>query len=630
MYLKHILLPVIVCLLASTTAEAADNNSYIRQLQQDADDMGLWQHREWLNLGHYRQSKLVTGRYSNAVDDERFFYSSNGKTSPQAEHEATLVAFFSEEPTGNEHALCRSPARYNWLALHLQIDKERLPEPVCSDYIEWRGHIHAESATLVFPTYQLNSPSSMFGHTLLRLDPAEDENWSDWLSYAVNFGANISNDDNSLFYAWKGLTGGYPGQFIVMPYYEKIKEYNRIEKRDIWEYRLNLQPAEVELLVTHLWELKDINFDYYFFTENCSYRLLELIEVARPQVELTDEFVVTAIPADTIRSAEDAGLVESTSFRPSQETVTKQMISDLPEEDYALLDKFLEQPLDTQDPAFRSLDPPRQQALLATSYKLLRLRQNRKARDPETASKSYQLLSELSHYPQTPGPVITPPVRPETGHHSKRLTLGGLDRDGKGYTELGLRMSYHSLEDNEAGYMRGAQINIIGVTLRRRNSSGNVFLQSANFADVFSLTPRSRFFSPLSWRIRGGAERVFSDDKDRLVGHVTGGAGYAWPLLQDSTVYSLLTGRLEANSTFTHKLEPALGAAAGGLYHSVIGTGRTEINAEKFTGGEYRINLSFTQNLVLSRNNALQIKFRREWHNDKDFNEIGLSYNFFF
>ncbi len=630
MHLKYILLPVIACMLATTAADAADNNAYIRQLQQSASDKGLWQHPEWLNLGHYLQSRLVADNYSNAVDDERFFYAASGKTSPQAELEATLAAFFSEQQSANEHALCRSPARFNWLSLHLQIDPERLPEPVCSDYIEWRSRIHAESVTLVFPTYQLNSPSSMFGHTLLRLDPAEDENWSDWLSYAVNFGANISNDDNSLFYAWKGLTGGYPGQFIVMPYYEKIKEYNRIEKRDIWEYRLNLQPAEVELLVTHLWELKDINFDYYFFTENCSYRLLELIEVARPQVELTDEFVVTAIPADTIRSVIDAGLVESTSFRPSQETVTKQMISDLPEEDYALMDMFLEQPLDTQEPAFQSMDPARQQALLATSYKLLRLRQNRKARDPVAAGKSYQLLSELSHYPQTPGPVITPPVRPETGHHSKRLTLGALDRDGKGYTELGMRMSYHSLEDNDAGYMRGAQINIFGVTLRRRNSTGNVFLQSANFADVFSLTPRNRFFTPLSWRIRGGVERVFSDDKDRLVGHVTGGGGFAWSILEDATVYSLMTGRLEANSTFTHKVEPALGAAAGGLYHSTIGTGRTEINAEKFTGGEYRINFSLTQNLVLSRDNALQIKFKHEWHNEKDFNEIGLSYNFFF
>lgn len=630
MYLKYILLPVIACMLATTAADATDNSAYIRQLQKIASDKGLWQHPEWLNLGHYRQSRLIADNYSNAVDDERFFYAASGKTSPQAELEATLAAFFSEQLSGNEHALCRSPARYNWLSLHLQIDPERLPEPVCSDYIEWRSRIHAESVTLVFPTYQLNSPSSMFGHTLLRLDPAEDENWSDWLSYAVNFGANISNDDNSLFYAWKGLTGGYPGQFIVMPYYEKIKEYNRIEKRDIWEYQLNLEPAEVELLVTHLWELKDVNFDYYFFTENCSYRLLELIEVARPQIELTDEFVVTAIPADTIRTVKDAGLVESTSFRPSQETVTKHMISELSEEDYALLDKFLEQPLDTQDPAFQSMDPARQQALLAASYKLLRLRQNRKARDPVAASKSYQLLLELSHYPKTPGPVITPPVRPETGHHSKRLTLGALDRDGKGYTELGMRMSYHSLEDNDAGYMRGAQINIIGVTLRRRNSTGNVFLQSANFADVFSLTPRSRFFTPLSWRVRGGVERVFSDDKDRLVGHVTGGGGFAWSLLEDGTVYSLVTGRLEANSTFTHKVEPALGAAAGGLYHSAIGTGRTEINAEKFTGGEYRINFSLTQNLVLSRNNALQIKFKHEWHNDKDFNEIGLSYNFFF
>jgi hypothetical protein len=632
MYLKHTFLTVFTCLLASVTATAtaADNNSYLHKLQQRADDSKLWQHPEWLNLGHYRQSKIITDNYSNAVDDEHFFYSDNGKTSPQAELDATLAAFFSAQPGGNEHALCRSPARFNWLKQHLQIDAARLPQPVCSDYIEWRSHIHAESATLVFPTYQLNSPSSMFGHTLLRLDPAEDENWSDWLSYAVNFGANINNDDNSLFYAWKGLTGGYPGQFIVMPYYEKIKEYNRIEKRDIWEYRLNLQPFEVELLVTHLWELKDINFDYYFFTENCSYRLLELIEVARPGIELTDEFVITAIPADTIRSVEDAGLIESTSFRPSQETVTKQMITDLPTEDYAVLETFLEQPLDTQDPAFQALDDARQQALLGTTYKLLRLRQNRKARDPETASKSHLLLAKLSRYPKTPDPLITPPVKPETGHLSKRLTLGALERDGHGYTELGMRMSYHSLEDNEAGYMRGAQINIFGMALRRRNSTGTVYLQSANFADVFSLSPRSRFFSPLSWRVRGGLERVFSDDDERLVGHVTGGGGLAWSLHEDSMVYSLLTARLEANSTFTYKVEPALGAAAGGLYHSAIGTGRTEINAEKFTGGEYRINFSLTQNLVLSRNNALQLKLKREWHNDRDFNEVGLSYNFFF
>ncbi|MDH3831385.1 MAG: hypothetical protein OEU48_06920, partial [Gammaproteobacteria bacterium] len=131
MYLKYIFLTVFTCLLASATAIAADNSSYIRTLQQRADDNKLWQHREWLNLGHYRQSKIITDNYSNAVDDARFFYSDNGKNSPQAELDATLAAFFNEQPTGNEHALCRSPARFNWLNRHLQIEAAQLPRPVC-------------------------------------------------------------------------------------------------------------------------------------------------------------------------------------------------------------------------------------------------------------------------------------------------------------------------------------------------------------------------------------------------------------------------------------------------------------------------------------------------------------------
>jgi len=630
MHTSRFLFVAVTCLLTTITHAGASTAAYVQELQQDVADKVLWQESEWINLGHYRQSGVIKNKYSSAVDDSRFFYASDGNTNPKNELNATLVAFFSKQDTGNEHALCRSPARFNWLNRHLQIDSSRLPIPDCSDYREWRGLVHAESVTLIFPTYQLNSPSSMFGHTLLRLDPADDANWSDWLSYAVNFGANINGDDNSLSYAWKGLSGGYPGQFIVAPYFEKIKEYNRIEKRNIWEYRLNLEPAEVELLVTHLWELKDINFDYYFFTENCSYRLLELIEVARPRLELTDEFVITAIPVDTIRAVENAGLVESARFRPSDETVTKQMLLELPEEDYTQLEKTLSQPLDFQDPAFLAMPDQQQQALLATAYKLQRLRLNRKQYDSESARKSYRLLAKLSQYPQYPAPEIPAPVRPETGHYSKRLTLGVLDRDSAGYTELGIRMSYHSLEDNETGYLRGAQINIIGAVFRRKNDTGTVFLQSATFADVFSLTPRSRFFDPLSWRIRGGLERVYSDGKDRLTGHITGGAGHAWALNNESTVYTLLTGRLEANSTFTHKLEPAVGAATGGLFHSPVGAGRTELNAEKFTGGEYRINFSFTQNLVLSRNNALQFRFKREWYDDKSFNEIGLNYNFFF
>lgn len=607
-----------------------DQSGYVRMLQEAADKKVLWNHHEWLNLVHYRRLLLNKQTFTSAVDDNQFFYAADGSRNPRAELNATLNAFFTRQPVGNDHALCRFPARFNWLRQRLQIETSRLPLVTCSDYAEWRSTIKAGSATLVFPTYQLNSPSSMFGHTLLRLDPIEGKGWSEWLSYAVNFGANISNDDNSIAYAWKGLTGGYPGQFIVMPYFKKIQEYNRIEKRDIWEYKLNLKPVEVERLVTHLWELKEVNFDYFFFTENCSYRLLELIEVARPSVELTDEFVLTAIPVDTVRAAEHAGLIEKAEFRPSQETIAKQMIKAIPEQDYPRLDTLLDKPINEQDPDFQALPQQRQRALVDSAYTLLRIRQTRKARNPQIAKKSHQLLSIMNRYPSAAEQPVPVPVQPQTGHHSKRATFGVLERNSKAYTELGMRMSYHSLEDSEVGYLRGAQINIIGVTLRRKNSSGTIVLQEANLADIISLTPRTHFFEPLSWRVRGGMERVYSDGSDRPVAHISGGAGFTWPFMEDGNVYTLLTGRLEANSTFARWVEPGLGAAAGAMYRSGIGIGHMEFNSEIFTGGEYRTNLSLVQNLVLSRDNALQFRFKREWHNEDNFNEVSLNYNYFF
>ena len=122
MRLLRVFLPIIATLLVATAEAGPDKTAYIHELQRAASDKALWQDREWLNLGHYRQAKVLRDDYSSAVDDNRFFYASTGNTSPQEELNATLAAFFSEQETGNEHALCRSPARFNWLNLHLDID----------------------------------------------------------------------------------------------------------------------------------------------------------------------------------------------------------------------------------------------------------------------------------------------------------------------------------------------------------------------------------------------------------------------------------------------------------------------------------------------------------------------------
>ncbi|WP_256218118.1 DUF4105 domain-containing protein, partial [Pseudomonas sp. EGD-AK9] len=270
----------------------------------------------WIALGHYETGKL--GGWRSYVDDQAFFLAEAGASDPAAELAATLEALYQPAELGDRHPQCVYPARTRWLKERLALDD--LPSPDCAEYRAWFADVNPHSTVLVFPAAYLNSPSSMFGHTLLRIDQADvDSHNTALLSYALNFGAFIEGDDNSILYAWRGLMGGYPGLFALVPYREKLSEYSRLENRDLWEYRLNLSPEETGRMVEHVWELKQVRFDYFFFDENCSYRLLELLEIARPGIELTEHFPITAIPTDTVRAVKDAGLIERIDYRPSRE-----------------------------------------------------------------------------------------------------------------------------------------------------------------------------------------------------------------------------------------------------------------------------------------------------------------------
>jgi hypothetical protein len=85
----------------------------------------------------------------------------------------------------------------------------------------------------------------MYGHTLLRIDARDQDERTRLLAYAINFAAD-TDEKNGLVFAVKGLLGGYPGTFSVLPYYLKVREYGDLENRDLWEYELDLSPPEVD------------------------------------------------------------------------------------------------------------------------------------------------------------------------------------------------------------------------------------------------------------------------------------------------------------------------------------------------------------------------------------------------
>ncbi|MBD8496307.1 DUF4105 domain-containing protein [Pseudomonas syringae] len=563
----------------------------------------------WISLGHYQQTRL--GGWRSYVDDPRFFLADNGAHDPQAELSATLAAIKAPVGDAQQHAQCVYPARTRWLRdqLHLR----DLPTVDCSEFKAWFKDVAPDSTVLIFPAAYLNSPSSMFGHTLLRIDPASARaNNTTLLSYAINFGAYIEGMDNSILYAWKGLAGGYPGLFSMVPYQEKLSEYRSLENRDLWEYRLNLSTVETERMVEHVWELKQIRFSYFFFDENCSYRLLELLEIARPGLKLTDQFDLTAIPTDTVKAIKAAGLVEKTEYRPSRERELLSRAEPLDPDEQQWVLAISADTARLQDAAYLAQPAERRALIQDAAYRLERYRANGQARDSQAAQRSFALLQSINRNPP-PALQIEQPGLPEEGHESRTWQLGVGSRDDRAFAEYGLRMAYHDLNDNAYGFPLGAQIEILQLKLRQYE--GNEWhLQRLDLATIRSMTPRTELLKPWSWQVAGGLERVPGKHGDQtLVSHVNGGAGGTWQLDDNLLGFALGTVRVEHNNDFAAFVAPAAGFDTGLLWRNPLGNLSLEAKGDYFTNGEVRRSISLNQQWEVSRNLGLRLTAQRDF-----------------
>lgn len=556
---------VAASLLLSTTAVSA--NPYLDELIQRAREQGLAEHPYWHRLLYYKQSGLLGGVRSE-TDDPGFFLAPMGRLDPQAELEANLAAFFrvDAEPITQQPFQCRFIGRYHWLKEQLDFDPERLPPHACEQFQAWYNGINPGQATLVFASDYVNSPSSMFGHTLLRLDPPDQSEDSRLLSYAINYAAN-ADESNGLVFAVKGLTGGYPGQFSVMPYYEKVKEYNDWENRDLWEYQLTLEPDEIQRLLRHAWELGPISFDYYFLHENCSFRLLGLLEAARPGLDLTERFDLWAIPTDTVRAVlADEGLLRKVVYRPAASTVLQHQVESVTMEVQELARGLALGELPVDAPQLQKLpDFERAQAYEVAYAYLYYLFLGRDV-DPELAKpRMRQLLVARSRVPisreRLQPPV--PAVRPDEGHDTARIALAGGQFDRQDFIELRLRPAYHDLLDPAPGYKHGAQINFLDLAFRHWTETDSTQLEALTLVDIFSLSPRDRFFRKTSWNASFGFERQVVKEEGRpLVFSAGSGGGYTLGL-GDTLLYASVQTRLQAGEKLPDHVRAGAGPQAG-------------------------------------------------------------------
>ncbi len=576
---------------------------------------------EWLALLHVNHGATLHDRGASYVDDAKFFLAADGKHKPYAELMATIAAL---EPQQSAER-CRFPARFTFLARKLGWTEEHALSH-CQEYLEWRQQIPSARAVLVFPASYLNSPSSMFGHTLMRLD-ASNAPENVWNSWAINFGALTTGQDNSMLYIWRGLAGGYPGHFSIVPYVSKIQEYSNLENRDIWEYSLNLEPVEIARLIDHLWELRNINFDYYFFDENCSFRLLELIQVARAGQPVIHGFRMTEEPVNTVRTLYQHNLVEGLVYRPSKAAELQADISALSRDEQKMTQQLLKDPGFANREAFISNAPERRHLMARTALRTLRFTERKKERTESSAERGLQLLHVMQSNP--PQAVSIPqPLPPESGHSTQMISLGGGQTGTQAFSEIRYRLTYHDLIDNPNGFLEGAQIEGLDTRLRHVENKG-LELESLDLINIRSLSPRNAFIKPLSWFVKAGWEHASVLNNRERVSYAQGGAGlsWRWGAMQP---YVLADVRLEHNDAYKPFIEAGAGSSVGVLWYWPGLQINTLANGVYFENGQYRYRAQIEANMPLGRQNALRMEWRQDFWREDHEQEWSLGWRHYF
>lgn len=494
-------------LLAAAPLAAITPEQELRRLalRQAAAKAEVWSDKRWRRLVYYEKNLL--GGYKSRSVNPSFYLSKWGRISPKLELEAAVDGFFFEGKD-DDSPECRFPERYRWLREKLGVEKTEFPRR-CEAFEDWKAALDVQSVSLLFAAGYLNNPSTLYGHTFLRLHKRGGAG-ADLLDYTVNYAAT-TDEQGGFLYALKGLSGAYPGQFSTVPYYLKIQEYHNLENRDLWGFPLYLKPDEIDRLLAHCWELGKAAFPYYFFDRNCSWQLLPLLEVAKPEFKLTDGFRYWAIPSDTAKAILAGSLRGLPDWRPSLWKKVDWKRSQLTADERKLV---LALARGDQPAALKRLEPVNpaiQAAVLETAADYLSWRYYAgKIKKDELDGRTDPVLAARAAL----GQQVTfqgGPARPADitdAHESLRLGAGVIAlHNGPAY-DFTWRYAVQDLLDEPAGYLPDAALEMGAFRLRYEERYNRFYFKEARLARVMSLNPWDDWVRRQSWEVGAGIEQA--------------------------------------------------------------------------------------------------------------------------
>lgn len=553
------------------------------------------------------------------VEDKMFFLSEDGKRDASAELEGTIEALYNETRFDDNSTACLFPARKHWLVKELGM--QNLPAVKCEQFDYLLQRMDPKSVSLIFPFMQGSSPSSMFGHTFLRIDSNSKPKM---LSYAFNYGSEQNEDDNQLAYMYKGFFGGYKGKYSLLPYYEKIKEYRDLEERDIWEYDLNFTKDETLQMLRHIWEV-ELNYSwYYFFTQNCSYKMLWIMESAREDLNLRKYFNFHVIPSETIRASVDEDLVTKYHYVPARSTKLTAYENKLDNKDITDVFNISKDRIKPKEYlGENNITVQTKRFVLEASAEFVEYDYLKEDINTTVYKKRlHKILTARASLGKGENVQPMTPVNPILSHRSFKVSTGVGIRNSDAIGFIGVRPANHSITDFDIAYLPGAQVEFMDLLFSYKDDEFNV--EKATIVSVAALSPITKFFKPNSYRFSLGFDRKHLSKSTKFTANYSQGVTWGdknayFYLLADALLYT------------DNILTVGLGGVAGATLHQgKYFQTNFEVNQRLYSSYETQLLFSFSEGYHSSQNTSLTLSYDYVQKDEADWKTFQLSFNYFF
>jgi hypothetical protein len=272
---------------------------------------------------------------------------------------------------------------------------------------------------------------------------------------------------------------------------------------------------------------------------------------------------------------------------------------------------------------------------LAASYVQFRYARNEMAKD--AYSKLYlSVLRERSRLGMSSDDteIMNEPPRPESGHGTTKIAIGGGVRDGEAFVELNIRPEFHGLLDPDQGYLRGAQIKFLDTVVRYNIAEETFQLKTLHIVDILSIWPRDKFFRPISWKVNTGFDtEAMRNGGDYLIYRLNTGGGFSYESPFGGILYAL--GEVDVNAGDKIRAGVTIGPGFSiGDVEQITEWWKIHLHAKGmwYQLGDKRqvLKASVTQNVRLTRNNSLTLDCSEEYVNSHRISEASLLWNYYF